>query len=82
MYLVQGHFAYIDFLISNNPQFVCTKLGTGKGRNLLEFINTFQKVNKISIPYVFSDRRKGDLPFLAADNSLALSALKWSPKKN
>ena len=82
MDLAQGHLAYIYFLMSNNSQFVCMNLAIWTGYRVLEFINTFEKVNKISIPYVFSDRRMGDVPFLVADNSLALSALKWSPQKN
>ena len=57
-------------------------LGKGKGYSVLEFVNTFEKVNKIFITYAFSDRRMGDLPLLVAHNSLVLSALKWSFQKN
>ena len=57
-------------------------LGTGKGISVLEFINTFQKVNKVEIPFIFDERRPGDNAFVVADNSLAKSILNWIPKRN
>ena len=41
----------------------------------------FQKVNNIELKYCFGPRRKGDLPSVVADNSLAISKLNWDPKK-
>ena len=42
----------------------------------------YSKVNRIVLPYEFSEPRKGDAPFVVADNSLALKLLKWEPKKD
>ena len=57
-------------------------LGTGKGTTLLSLIKTFERVNKITVPYEFIGRRKGDLPILIADNSKSKQILNWTPKKN
>ena len=45
-------------------------------------INVFQKVNDIEIPYIFSERRKGDAAIVYADNTLATKLLNWRPKKS
>ena len=39
-------------------------------------------VNNVKVPYIFKERRKGDVQCLIADNSYAHSVLGWSPKKN
>ena len=49
---------------------------------MLELVSTFSKVNSLNIKYEFEPRRKGDIPFLVADNSLALNLLNWFPKRN
>ena len=51
-------------------------------KKFLELINIFQERTKIKIPFDIKDRREGDLPTVIADNSLALSCLNWSPKRN
>ena len=45
-------------------------------------INTFKEVLNLNIKYKFVKRRKGDYPYVVADNSLAKSILKWQPSKN
>ena len=45
-------------------------------------VRTYQKVNKVNIPYRFCDRREGDVPFSVADNSLAKRLLNWAPKRD
>ena len=82
MDLAEGHVAALRNLNEDNSQFNSYNLGTGKGSSVLELINTFQKVNKISINYHFTKRRKGDLYKVVADNSLAVEKLKWKPTKN
>ena len=42
---------------------------------------TIQKVNNIKVPFEFSKRRHGDVPYLVADNSKALKILNWKPKR-
>ena len=45
-------------------------------------IETFKEVNKCELKYLFDHRREGDAPFVVANNSLALTKLKWYPKRN
>ena len=82
MDLADSHVAALDFLLNNNSQFISINVGTGKGTSVLELINKFCEVNNCNIPYEFSERRLGDVPFLVADNSLALKLLDWKPRKN
>ena len=56
-------------------------MGTGLGTSVLELIKTFQKVNKIFIPYKIVDRRQGDVGEIVADNSKAKDLINWEPKK-
>ena len=81
MDLAEGHIAALEYLLKGEPQIINMNLGTGLGTSVLELINIFESTNKIKIPYVFSSRRKGDVPTLIADNSLAISSLDWSPKR-
>tara|TARA_B100000242_G_scaffold275916_1_gene231380 strand:- start:3332 stop:4369 length:1038 start_codon:yes stop_codon:yes gene_type:complete len=80
MDLAQGHLAAFEFLKNNKSQIININLGTGKGHSVLELVNTFEKVNQIEIPYKFTSRREGDNEYVVADNSLAVSNLKWKPK--
>ena len=82
MDLAEAHIAALKFLIDNRPQNIALNIGTGKGTSVLEIIKTFQEVNGICFPYHFVKRRKGDQPFLVADNKLALSLLDWIPRRN
>ena len=82
MDLAEGHIAALDYLSRNKPQFININLGTGKDTSVLELVQVFKETNKINIPFVFSQRRKGDLARVVADNSLALKLLDWSPKRD
>ena len=80
MDLAKGHIKAIDFLENNPTNFLRINLGSGSGKSVLELIHTFQEVNKISIPYSFSGRRKGDPGYLVANINLAKCLLNWSPQ--
>ena len=79
--LAEAHMSAIKMLFSSNSKIVNINIGTGKGTSVLELAKTFEKVNKCQIPIIFSERRKGDIPFSVADNSLALETLDWVSKK-
>ncbi len=81
MDLADGHIKTLEYLTKNDPQAINLNLGTGKGTSVIELINKFQKVNSVKIPYKFCERRKGDSPYVVADNSLAKDLLNWSPKR-
>ena len=82
MDLAEGHLSALNYLINNNPRIITLNLGTGIGTSVLDLINTFEKVNNVEIPYVFTSRREGDQGIVVADNSLIKRELKWEPKYN
>ena len=47
----------------------------------MDLIKSFEIVNKLSIPYIFSEPRKGDASCVVADNTLATKLLDWSPNR-
>jgi len=82
MDLAEAHAAALHYLLKNDPIVLDLNIGTGKGTSVLELVNTFMKVNKCQIPFLFTERRAGDVPILVADNSLAMNTIDWSPKRN
>ncbi len=82
MDLADAHVKALEYIKNKNSYFLNLNVGTGKGTSILELVKTFQEVNKIKIEYCFSDRRKGDVSHVVADNSRALSLLNWCPRKN
>ena len=82
MDVAEGHLSALEFISNTEPQIANINLGTGKGTSVLQLINTFEKVNKIAIPYKITNRRDGDSSYVVADNSLAISLLNWKPKRS
>ena len=82
MDLAEAHCAALDYLIKNKPKILNLNIGTGIGTSVLEMVNTFIKVNKVEVPFVFSKRRTGDVSSVIADNNLAIETLKWNKKRN
>ena len=82
MDLVDGHLAALDNVLSKSSLFSVFNLGTGQGTSLKELIKTFEKVNRIKIPFSIAPRRDGDVSFLVADASKALKYLNWKTKYN
>ena len=67
--LADGH---VDALKNvSNPGVYIYNLGTGNGFSVLELISAFERVNGVKVPYVFSDRRPGDIAACYADASKA-----------
>tara|TARA_B100000579_G_scaffold90668_1_gene71514 strand:- start:2153 stop:2839 length:687 start_codon:yes stop_codon:yes gene_type:complete len=82
MDLAEGHIAALNKLIECDHQIMNINLGTGIATSVLELVETFERVNSIKVPFEFADRRLGDSCKVIADNSLALSFLAWSPKRD
>jgi UDP-glucose 4-epimerase len=57
-------------------------IGTGTGSSVLEVINTFEKVNGISVPHKIGDRRPGDVVKVWANTEKVNTVLGWVAKKN
>lgn len=79
--LAIGHVKSLEYMI-NNKGIITLNLGTGKGSSVLELVKTFEKVNKIKVSYVITERRDGDIGTCYADPSLAEKLLGWKAEKN
>ena len=79
--LVVGHKIALDYLLNSIHEFIKVNLGTGKGTSILEFIKTFENVNKVKINYEFSEKRLGDCAVLFSDCNLAKLTLNWETSK-
>lgn len=82
MDLAEGHLKTLDYLLKTNSMHIALNIGTGKGTSVLELIKIFEKTNNVQVPYLFTERREGDVGTAIADNNLATSVLKWSPSRN
>jgi UDP-glucose 4-epimerase len=80
--LADGHIAAINYLRTDVPGFQAVNLGTGRGTSVLELISAFEKASGRTIPYLFDDRRAGDVAEVWADARLALTLLGWSAKRS
>lgn len=56
-------------------------LGTGNGYSVLELVETFERVNKVKVPYKITERRAGDIAQCYADCSKAKNELHWKANK-
>ena len=56
-------------------------LGTGNGYSVLDLVNTFSRVNNVTVPYKIVDRRPGDIASCYANPDYALKELNWKAKK-
>ena len=82
MDLADGHVRALKNLENSSSKILNINLGTGIGTSVLELIKTFEKVNKLKIPYTYESRRAGDYAKVVADNKLAKVLLNWEPKRN
>ena len=82
MDLAEAHIAALELILDSKPILLNLNIGTGLGKSVLEIVETFKKVNNCDLKYKFAPKRKGDAAFLVADNKLALSKLKWAPKRD
>ena len=57
-------------------------LGTGIGYSVLDVKNAYEKVANIKIPYVFDDRRLGDIDELYCSPHKAKNELNWVAKRD
>ena len=82
MDLAEGHLKALDFLFKKNNQLIKINIGTGKGYSVLDLIKTFEKVNNVEVPFIFSKRRDGDSCKLIANNLEAKKILNWHPLRS
>ena len=80
MDLADTHVKVLENLFSSKSKYVNLNVGTGIGTSVLDLIKIFEKVNKVKVPYIFTDRRPGDVCYLVADNSFLKSEFNIHPK--
>ena len=80
--LADGHIKALEHLYEKKSKQICLNLGTGNGTSVMQLIKAFEEVNNLHIPYKISPRRKGDIAYSVADNSLAKKILNWTPQKD
>ena len=74
--LAKAHIKAIEWTLKNEGIDVFN-IGTGRGYSVLEIINAFEKVNKVTVPYKIVARRNGDVESCYADTSYANENLGW-----
>ena len=82
MDLADAHVEVLKYLDKSKANLIKLNIGTGIPKSVLEVVKTFEEVNNCKLPYKFTKRRKGDSPFVVADNQLAKRLLNWQPKMN
>jgi UDP-glucose 4-epimerase len=78
--LASGHLSALSYL--KQPGLLTLNLGTGSGSSVLEVVRTFEIVSGRPIPYVFSERRPGDVATCYADPTLARKLLGWRSRRS
>lgn len=79
--LANGHVQALQY-IDKHLGCEAFNLGTGEGYSVLQLIETFERVNGISVPYKIVGRREGDIKSSIADVSKAYQLLQWEAHYN
>ncbi len=78
--LAKGHVAACDYL-EDHQGAEAFNLGTGIGYSVFDVIHAFENATGVTIPYVTTDRRPGDLPASFANPAKAKKVLGWKAEK-
>lgn len=76
MDLAHAHVLAVE--ASSDPGVRALNLGAGRGYSILELVHAFEAASGRKVPLEFGPRRRGDIPELWADPSLAHSQLGWT----
>lgn len=79
--LACGHVKALKKMNENEGGVWIYNLGTGMGYSVLDVIHAFEEANGLKIPYVFKDRRAGDVPQCYADPAKAEKELGWKAER-
>ncbi|XP_050423906.1 UDP-glucose 4-epimerase-like [Adelges cooleyi] len=80
MDLAEGHVAALKKLQSKQSHLEVFNLGSGQGTSVLEFVQTFENVTGVKVPYIIEARREGDIGSMYANCDLARTKLGWTAK--
>ncbi len=79
--LAKGHISALKYA-EDHTGAEAFNLGTGDGVSVLELVHSFEKVNRVSVPYVIGGRRDGDLAEVYANPTRAHEELHWQAEKS
>lgn len=78
--LAKGHVKAVEYAQKNKGVEIFN-LGTGNPYSVTEIVETFEKVNGVTVNHVYGPRRDGDLPNCYANADKALKVLGWKTEK-
>ncbi len=78
--LAEGHVAAVKYAMEHTGS-EAINLGTGTGYSVLDIISTFEKANRVKVPYVIADRRPGDADAVYSNPEKARRLLHWEARK-
>ena len=81
MDLAEGHVSALQYAMKHTGA-ETFNLGTGRGTSVLELLETFSRVNQVTVPHAVSARREGDIPVCYANADKALRVLGWKATRN
>ena len=79
--LAESHISAIDYIKNKSSVYEIFNIGTGEWNTVLQIVNKFNELSGNKIPYIFGDRRIGDIDFCFANCSKANDLLKWKTTK-
>lgn len=79
--LAKAHVKALDYANEHKGTEIFN-IGTGTGYSVLDIVNTFMRVNNLTIPYKIKPRRSGDIAECYANPGKAEKILGWKAEKN
>jgi UDP-glucose 4-epimerase len=82
--LAEAHVVALERILESKSTeaYEVFNLGTGKGRSVLEVIQSFERVSGQSLTYEIGARREGDVIAAYADTTKANTVLGWKTKRS
>ncbi len=79
--LADAHVLALEHM-EEKGKFDAFNLGTGRGTSVFKVVEAVSMILGQPVPYLVTDRRKGDPAILVAENQRAVEQLNWTPKFN
>lgn len=82
MDLADAHVKALQYLEQSTHNCDVFNVGTGKGFSVKEVVETFERVNHLSINHIYAPRREGDIAQIWADTTKVNQIMNWSAELN